>query len=133
MDSTDPFTGRRELAAKAAKLEREMKTLRERSDEISRELNALRAAIAAYDEVKESRTRSLDAQVQTRLNGGHVTQDAVLAVVGDAPDGMTRGEIIRALGVKGNRSGEVAVDNRLRVLKRDGRIVHEGRVYRTQP
>ena len=129
MDSTDPFAERRrELNEEAARLEREAETLRKRRDKVALEL----AAIAAYDEVMERRARSLDAQVQTMLNGGRVTLEAVMAVITGSPRGVGRGEIIKALGVKGSRSGEIAVDNRLRELKRDGCVAHEDRMYRSR-
>ena len=127
--STDIFADkRRELGQERAKIEREIATLREKQAEIDLELEA----IAAYDEVKARKTRSQQAQVDALLKGGPITQEVVLAIVAGEANGagVGRGEIIDTLGVKGNRSKEVAVDNRLRELKRDGRIEHEGRVYR---
>ena len=60
-----------------------------------------------------------------------ITREAVLAVIrGEVGTGMRRGAIIEALGVKGNWSGEVAVDNRLRELKKQGSVLHEGHLYR---
>ena len=129
MDSTDILADkRRELSKARSELEREIASLRERLAETDLELGA----IAAYDEYKAHKTRSLGAQVQARVRGGTIDRDAVLAVIaGEAGGtGVGRGEIIDALGVKNDRSREVAVDNRLRELKRDGRIVHEGRVYK---
>ena len=46
---------------------------------------------------------------------------------------MGRRMIAEALGLKGNRQGEVAVDNRLRELKRLGCIVHDRPNYRVDP
>ena len=127
MDTTDFFADKRqELSEVRAKLEREIATLRDQQVEIDLELEA----IAAYDEVKSRKTRSLDAQVQARVRGGPMTRDAVLAVVvGAGNAGVRRSGIISALGAKGDRSREAAIDNRLRELKNDGRVLHEGRVY----
>lgn len=128
MDTADFFADKRQELSKArAKLEREITTLRDQQVEIDLELEA----IAAYDEVKSRKARSLDAQVQARVRGGPMTRDAVLAVVAEAGSaGVGRGGIIAALGAKGNRSKEVAIDNRLRELKKDGRVLREGREYK---
>lgn len=128
MDTTDFFADKRqELSEARAKLEREIAALRDQQVEIDLELEA----IAAYDEVKSRKARSLDAQVQARVRGGPMTRDTVLAVVAGAGNaGVGRGGIIAALGAKGDRSKEAAIDNRLRELKNDGRVLHEGRVYR---
>ena len=121
---------RRELTEGKNKLEREISALRKKVAEMDLQLGA----IAAYEEHMAGGTCALDMQVKVRL-GGEVTQEAVLAMIGAAANGTgtSRGEIISALGVRGNRSGEIAVDNRLRELKRKGSVLHEGRRYRTAP
>lgn len=82
-------------------------------------------------QVNDDVTKSMDVQVQTRLGRGKITREAVLAVIrGEVGTGMRRGAIIEALGIKGNWSGEVAVDNRLRELKKQGSVLHEGGRYR---
>lgn len=100
--------------------------LRDRMADIDHELGA----IAAYHERMSGRDRSLDAQVQVRLGRVGITREAVLAVVRGEADGLSRAGIIEALGVKGIRSSETAVDNRLRELKKRESVLHEGRMYR---
>ena len=117
---------RRELAGQKSELDRKISTLREQVAEVDRELSA----IAAYDERMGLDDRARDEQVQARRGRRGVTRESVLAVVRAEVGGATRGGIIRALGVRGDRSGEIAVDNRLRELKRDGRVLHERRTYR---
>lgn len=76
-------------------------------------------------------TKSKDVQVQVRLGRQGITREAVLAVIrGEGRMGLRRGEIIEALGVKGIKSGRIAVDNRLRELKLRGRVLHGGGRYR---
>lgn len=130
MNSTEMLTNRkRQLTEKKGELEREISGLRKKLATVDLELGA----IAAYEEHMDRRTRALDVQVNARLGRARVTRDTVLAVInGDASDmGVSRGEIIETLGVKGDKSGEIAVDNRLRELKRERRVLHEGRRYRT--
>ena len=76
-------------------------------------------------------TKSKDVQVQVRLGRRGITREAVLAVIrGAGRMGLRRGEIIEALGVKGNKSGQIAVDNRLRELKQRDSVLHGGGRYR---
>ena len=130
MKLTDALEEKRtELSGKREELRQEIHTLQKKLDEVELEL----AAIDAYDDIMARGSHSKGAQLQARLNGGRVTREAVLAVItGVVGRGLERGEIIKALGVKGNRQGEVAVDNRLRELKREGKVLHEGRVYQTR-
>ena len=122
---------RRELTEEKNKLEQQVTALRKKVAEIDLELGA----IDAYDAHMARRTHAQDMQVAVRLGRGKVTQEDVLAVLSAEVNGkgMSRGDIINALGVKGNRSGEVAVDNRLRELKRKNSVRHEGRLYRAVP
>ena len=92
-----------------------------------RKLSSVTVAKQSHDDV----TKSMDVQVQTRLGHGEITREVVLAVIRDGVGmGLRRGEIIEALGVKGNKSGEIAVDNRLRELKQRGSVLHERFWYR---
>lgn len=76
-------------------------------------------------------TKSKDVQVQVRLGRRGITREAVLAVIrGAGRMGLRRGEIIEALGVRGNKSGQIAVDNRLRELKQRDSVLHGGGRYR---
>ncbi len=131
MDSSEMLADRRrELTESKIKLEQELAALREKKAEVDLELGA----IAAYDQHMGQRTRALDAQVDARLGRGPMTRETVLRTIdGAGGRGASRREIIEALGVKGNKSSEIAVDNRLRELKRKGSVLHEQRRYRTAP
>ena len=68
--------------------------------------------------------RALDAQIESALNGAGITRKPVLAVLVEAGgDGLRRAHIINKLGVQRERNGQNAVDNRLRELKRDGKVM----------
>ena len=47
---------------------------------------------------------------------------AVLDVVQQNPDGLSRGEILSQLGVKGNKSAEQSVSNALSALKKSAKV-----------
>ena len=118
---------RRELGEQRTRLLSEMDALKERLAGIELELGA----IAAYDEFKARASGGVDGRARTGV--GRVTRESILRVVAGAGErGIGRGDILVALAVKGDKSGEAAVDNRLRDLKREGQAVHEGRVYRVE-
>jgi alkylation response protein AidB-like acyl-CoA dehydrogenase len=49
-------------------------------------------------------------------------RQAVLDVVEQHPDGVTRGEILNLMGVKGNKSGEQSVSNALMALAKQTQL-----------
>jgi hypothetical protein len=98
--------------------------------DISREL----AAIDAYEAAKTGKThatarqtRGARARPQARRGS---KREALMQVIKDNPNGLTRGEIIERMGLKGDKSGEMSVSNALtaltkanQVTRRDGRYV----------
>lgn len=100
------------------------------------EIDAELGAIAAYDEYKEKAGKTGMAPDETsapraEAKRGSITREAVLRVVAGAGEaGMGRAAILSALHVKGDQSGSAAVDNCLRDLKGDGKLIHESRTYR---
>ena len=58
-------------------------------------------------------------------------RDEVLAQVKAHPNGITRSEMLVAMNVKGNKSGEQSVSNALAALKKAGTITLADGVYKT--
>jgi hypothetical protein len=56
-------------------------------------------------------------------------REAILAVLSDNPRGLSRGEIVRKLGLKGNKSGEMSVYNALTGLSKNNQVVREDGKY----
>ncbi len=87
------------------------------------------AAIVAYESTlagklpaKRRLSRSsIGRSAKPAVRGEKQTQ--VLHVLEQKPGGMTRGEVIGALGVKGSKSGEQSVSNALTALKKVGKVV----------
>jgi hypothetical protein len=100
---------------------------KERADVVAKiaELEKMRAdidrrfaAILAYESALSSKPVSRRRKVARR--GGKQAQ--VLTTI-KGGGGMTRGEIIAMLGVKGDKSAEQSVSNALNALKKSGTIV----------
>jgi hypothetical protein len=106
----------------------EQQQLETKLDEINREL----MAIDAYESAKTGKTasgrQSGNARMPRARKGSK--REELIAVIKDSAQGMTRGEILEKMGLKGNKSGEMSVSNALtaltkanQVLRRDGRYV----------
>jgi hypothetical protein len=106
------------------------KALQKKAD-IDRELEAVEgelAAIAAYEQAKGAKPgkRALAKRAAKRTGAQRARRgekrQAVLGVVQQHPDGLTRGEILNLMGVKGNKSGEQSVSNALMVLTKQNQL-----------
>ncbi|HEY8874297.1 MAG TPA: hypothetical protein VIM52_14790 [Stellaceae bacterium] len=104
--------------------------LERRLAEINRELGA----IDAYEAAKTGKapatarqTRGPRARPQARRGS---RRDALMQVIRNNPSGLSRGEILERMGLKGDKSGEMSVSNALtaltkanQVTRRDGRYI----------
>ncbi len=75
-------------------------------------------AISAYEAAKTGKPAAKPRTGKRRIG----QRDAVLAEVKKHTDGISRAEILVAMGVKGNKSGEGSVSNALAALKKAGTI-----------
>jgi hypothetical protein len=56
-----------------------------------------------------------------------------LALIRENAGGLTRGEIIERMGLKGNKSGEMSVSNALTALTKGNQVSRRDGKYRTAP
>ena len=95
---------------------------------IDREL----AAIGAYETAKSGKA----AGRQARASGGNSPRAArrgskreeLLQVIRES-EGLSRGEILDKMGLKGNKSGEMSVSNALTALTKNGQVQRHGGKY----
>ena len=103
-------------------------------DAVNRELSA----IDAYEAAKSGKPLTPVKQVRasrapSRGRRGS-KRDALMQTIRQNPDGLTRGEILEKMGLKGDKSGEMSISNALTALtkanqisRRDGKYTsHEG-------
>jgi hypothetical protein len=96
--------------------------------DINRELGA----IDAYEAAKSGKapaaarqTRGARARLQARRGS---RREALMQVIKDNPSGLTRGEILDRMGLKGDKSGEMSVSNALTALTKANQVARrEGR------
>jgi hypothetical protein len=104
------------------KREGAMTKLQEAENEIA-EVERELAAIGAYEAAKAGK---LPAARRGRTSGVRAArgsrQGAVLDLLSKSTSGMTRGEILEAMGLKGDKSGEQSVSNALNNLKKAKKV-----------
>jgi hypothetical protein len=112
----------------------QQRELDKRLDEIDRELQA----VGAYEAAKSGRSVAGQGRGQrrpTRGDGGQRAprsgsrREELLGVIRES-NGLTRGEILERMGLKGDKSGEMSVSNALTALTKSNQIRRgEGRKY----
>lgn len=107
--------GREKAVYKKRQVEQEIEA-------IEREL----AAIEAYEKAKGTSKRGAKSgkakRPAARRSQRGAKRAAVLEVVSQHPDGLSRGEILNLMGVKGDKSGEQSVSNALSALTKQNQL-----------
>jgi hypothetical protein len=97
--------------------------------EINRELGAIDAYEAAKTGKAVPAARQTRGPRRQQARRGS-KRDALMQVIKANPSGLTRGEILERMGLKGDKSGEMSISNALtaltkgnQVARRDGKYV----------
>jgi hypothetical protein len=56
-------------------------------------------------------------------------RDGIMGALADIPHGLSRGEILDKLGLKGNKQGEMSVSNALKALTKTNQVVRKDGKY----
>jgi hypothetical protein len=99
---------------------------------VNRELAAIDAYEAAKTgkPVKSARPMAI-GRTRTRLvskGRGSSKRDQLLKVIQES-EGLSRGEILEKMGLKGNKSGEMSVSNALTALTKGNQVARRDRKY----
>jgi len=96
-------------------------------------------AVKAYELAKQGKLNLNGGQVRRSpvqaASGGRRSRDgsrrnSLLEMIGNAPNGMARGELIYASGVKGDKNAEMSISNALTALTKAGQVIrHEGKYF----
>ena len=101
-------------------------------EELQRKLDAVNrefAAIEVYETAKTGKAaRQAPAGRQPRARRGG-RREALLEIIRQC-DGLSRGEILERMGLKGDKSGEMSVSNALTALTKSNQVHREGGKYR---
>lgn len=118
------------------RLTAERNSLLERRAEIDADLAEIDRHFAAVDAYEAAKTGQSAKPVTngaapkaSRAQRGSI-RAAILNTVNDAPAGMSRGELLDVLGIKGDKVAEMSVSNALTAMVKNGSLVREGGRYR---
>jgi hypothetical protein len=113
------------LRAEREQVFTQQKELQRRLDAINREF----AAIEVYETAKTGKAaRQAPAGRQPRARRGS-RREVLLEMIRQG-DGLSRGEILERMGLKGDKSGEMSVSNALTALTKSNQVHREGGKYR---
>jgi hypothetical protein len=115
---------RERLRAEREQVFSQQEELQRRLDAINREF----AAIEAYETAKTGKAaRQAPAGRQPRARRGS-RREALLELIRQG-DGLSRGEILERMGLKGDKSDEMSVSNALTALTKSNQVRREGGKY----
>lgn len=127
---------RERLNGEREKLLEQQRALDDQLNAVNRELLAL----DAYENVKAGKPATAGAM--TLLRGGRIQgraegrvsrrgskREAILALIRSVPEGLSRGELLDRMGLKGNKSGEMSVSNALTALTKSNQAERRSGKY----
>ena len=112
---------RQRLDSQITDIEIRQRALQEEMALVKREL----AALDAYEAAKSGKPRRAANNRSPRVS----RRDAILAAIKQHANGISRGDLLEVMGLKGNKSGEQSVSNALNNLKKAGTIVSRDGKY----
>jgi len=120
------------IAREWDRLRAEREQIFNQQEELQRKLDALNreyAAIEAYETAKTGKAaRQAAGSRQSRARRGS-RREALLELIRQS-DGLSRGEILEQMGLKGDKSGEMSVSNALTALTKSNQVLRDGGKYR---
>ncbi len=120
------------IARERDRLRSEREQIFGQQEELQRKLDAVNrefAAIGAYEATKTGKNaRQAPAGRQPRARRGS-RREALLELIRQS-DGLSRGEILERMGLKGDKSGEMSVSNALTALTKNNQVLRDGGKYR---
>ena len=124
------------ISRERSRLHAEREEIYTQQHELETKLTALNnemRAIDAYESAKAGRpttaTRGRAKPVVQQVRRGS-RRAGLLAVIGENPGGLARGEILEKMGLKGDKTGEMAVSNALTGLTKSGKVIRADGKYR---
>lgn len=123
---------RERLRSERESLLQQQRELEQKLEAIDREYDA----IAAYEAAKSGKQVSARGRGQRASGGGGGSsrtrsgskREQLMQVIREG-GGLTRGQILDKMGLKGDRSGEMSVSNALTALTKNNQVRREGREY----
>lgn len=122
-----------------ARLQGERQAIFSQQQELEAKLEEVRRELAAIDAYEAAKTgKSLPGMERGSRGGGRSRsggrrgskREQLLEVIRNNPSGMSRGEILEKMGLKGDKSGEMSVSNALTALTKGRQVLRQDGKYR---
>jgi hypothetical protein len=111
------------------RLRKALQDLRTKQQELQAQRATIEAELEALDTYESARTgKTRKSKSASRAPRGS-RQQSVFELVAKYKKGVSRGDILQAMGLKGNKSGEQSVSNALSALKRANKITSKDGKY----
>jgi hypothetical protein len=123
------------IAKERERLSEEREAIFSRQQELETklaEINREFAAIDAYEAAKSGKAapaaRGTSSRPAPPSRRGS-KRDSIIKVLGENPDGLSRGELLEKMGLKGDKSGEMSVSNALTALSKSNQVARKDGRY----
>ena len=113
------------------RLNSERESIRTKQRELEAQLAEINREFAAIDAYEKAKSGKASRQSGPRTTGSRrgSKRDGIMAALADIPHGLTRGELLDKMGLKGNKSGEMSVSNALTALTKGNQVVRRDGKY----
>jgi len=117
------------------RLQRDREAIYNQQRELENKLKDINREFAAIEAYEAAKTGKQAAGQQRGTRGRRQARrgsrrEALLQLIGQNPDGLSRGEILERMGLKGDKSGEMSVSNALTALTKGNQVSRSGGKYR---
>jgi len=117
------------------RLQRERDAIYNQQRELESKLKDINREFAAIEAYEAAKTGKQAAAQQRGTRGRRQARrgsrrEALMQLIGQNPDGLSRGEILERMGLKGDKSGEMSVSNALTALTKSNQVSRSGGKYR---
>jgi hypothetical protein len=120
------------IARERDRLRAEREQIFSQQEELQRRLDAVNreyAAIEAYETAKTGKAARQEPVRRQRQARRGSRREGLLELIRQS-DGLSRGEILERMGLKGDKAGEMSVSNALTALTKSNQVYREGGKYR---
>lgn len=124
------------ITRERARLHGERDAIFTQQEELEQKLAAVNNELRAIDAYEAAKSGKAIPQANLGSSRGRrqarrgSRREGLLTLIGKNPAGLSRGEILQQMGLKGDKAGEMSVSNALTALTKTGQVSREAGKYR---
>jgi len=121
------------IAKERARLNSEREAIFTQQQQLDEQLAVINQEMHAIDAYESAKSGKAPARKTTGTRAASSRKgsrrDGIMVVIKANPAGLTRGELLEKMGLKGNKSGEMSVSNALTALSKGNQIARKDGKY----